>query len=500
VKRASFRLRVDRAAVVMRARAACAAALTLALVLACGEGTSPSSGRTGIRLLAGSGQTDTVDAVLAGALVVEVRDTLGTLASGQVVRFEATADTLPVVGVADLASEDFAGFAAVTTNSQGQAAVLVRLGPKAGTARVGISVPVFGLADSARFTVRPGAPCSVNGEPADTTVGLGASFQLRARVADRHANALAGSVTYQALDSAVSVSAAGVVTAHAVGIGRILAMAAGVPSDTSHVGVVPTATIAASTSGGVMIVNLDGSGAQTLTVPNAAYNGRFPTWLSATSLAVMDGQHYGELLRVSTSGAVQYLVPATDTVVLEVWPQASRDGSWIYFGGLVPAYSTSGISVWRVQPSGAGLERVSPPNADGEGDTFPSPSPDGTRVAIATTRFGSFTLAVIDVATKQLTALGVWGQSPRWAPAGDSIAYLGGGSQSEVWLVNANGGGNRRVSPAGRGYALGIDWSPDRHWIIARGPASLELIEVATGRVLPLLGLPSDLSQPVWKP
>jgi Tol biopolymer transport system component len=246
-----------------------------------------------------------------------------------------------------------------------------------------------------------------------------------------------------------------------------------------------------------MVVNLDGSGYSVLPVATADYQGRYPSWISPTAIAAMDGQYYARVLRVGTSGTVQYLVPNADTVVLEVWPQASRDGSWIYFGGLVPGYSTAGVSIWRVQPTGTGLQRVSPSNVDGQGDTEPSPSPDGTKIAVATTRFGGFTLAVIDVATAQITNLNVPGQGPRWAPAGDTIAYLSG---SEIWLVSSGGGGARRVSPLGRSYGLGIDWSPDRHWIIARGSMSLELIEVATGQFLTLPGLPGGPYQPAFKP
>jgi hypothetical protein len=215
----------------------------------------------------------------------------------------------------------------------------------------------------------------------------------------------------------------------------------------------------------------------------------------------MDGQYYARLVTVSTGGAVQYPIPTTETtVVFEVWPQAARDGSRIFFGGLVPGYSTSGVSVWRIKPNGDSLTRVSPPNIDGVSDTYPSPSPDGTTVAVATTRFGGFSLALIDVATSQLTNLGVAGIAPRWAPAGDSIAYLGGPSGSEIWLVNSSGSGARRVSPPGRGYQPGMDWSPDRKWIIARGAGGLELISVATGAALPLTTVTSDASQPAWKP
>lgn len=473
-----------------------------ALATSCSDSTSPGGGRqvVGIRIIAGSGVSDTVDAVLAQALVVEVRDTVGALAGGQVVRFAEVPDTLGALSVAPLAGQVFGSFVAETTTAQGQASVLVRFGAKVGPARLAVSVPAYGFSDTAGFTVLAGKPFRVLIRPSDTAIVVGAAFPLRTAVVDRYGNPRSAPVAYATLDTTVRVSTGGSVTGQTVGLGRIVASATGLLPDTARVSVLPVATIAASTTGGILIVNLDGSGSRSITVPTANYNGRFPSWLSATTIAAMDGQYYARLLRVSTSGGVQYLVPTTDTtVVFEVWPQAARDGSWIFFAGLVPGYSTGGVSVWRIKPTGDSLTRVSPPNVDGVSDTYPSPSPDGSRVAVATTRSGDFTLALIDVATSQLTDLGIPGIAPRWAPAGDTIAYLGGGGE-QIWLVSANGSGARRVSQPGRYYVPGMDWSPDRRWIIARGSTSLELVEVATGNVIPLGGLPGDLSQPAWKP
>jgi hypothetical protein len=482
----------------MHTRTMATVVAAVVLASACGDSTNPDTGTPGIRVVAGAGQADTVDATLSQALVVEVRDTAGHLRSGEVVRFQPQPDA-QALSVALLTGE-FSSFAADTTDADGQVDVLVRLGSRAGTALLQVSVPVFGFVDTATFSVNPGGPTTVLAEPSDTTISVGASFQLRAWVADRHVNPRPDAVTYQSFDAAASVAAAGMVTGEDAGIARIVARAAGLSSDTCRVRVQPGGTIAASVTSGVAVVNLDGSEYTVLPIATADYNGRYPSWLADTAIAAMDGQYYAELVRVSLSGAVHYLVPATDVVVLEVWPQASRDASWIYFGGLVPGYNTGGISIWRVHPDGSGLERVSPPNADGRGDTYPSPSPDGTRVAVATTRSGSFTLAVIDVATKQLTDLGISGLAPRWAPASDTIAYMAGSGWSEIWVVDASGGGSRRISLPGRAYATGIDWSPDQRWIIAYGPDGLELVEVATGRVVSLPNLPGGLSQPAWKP
>jgi len=332
-------------------------------------------------------------------------------------------------------------------------------------------------------------------------VYIGGNYQLRANLVDRHGHVLSGSVTYSTPDAPeVTISPSGLVAANAAGRWRVVASAGGL-ADTSWVGVPPTGTIVATTVTGVAIVGLDGSGYQPISVANSADKGRYPTWISATEIAAQDGQYYPELLHITSGGTVTPLVVDTTTTVFEIWPQASRDGAWIYFAGKVPNYSTSGLSIWRIHPNGTNLERVSPANSDGEAETCPSPSPDGTKVVATTTRGGgTYQLAVINVATHALTPLNVSGIQPRWAPAGDTIAYLGGPGWTELWVVSSTGGGARRVSLPGRNYEFGIEWSPDRAWLVARSQYGFELIQVATGAVIPLSSLPAGLSQAGWKP
>src|SRR5688500_4309358 len=54
---------------------------------ACDGGTGPDG--ASLRIVAGSGVTDTIDARLSQALIVEVRDAGGQLVPGHVVRYEA---------------------------------------------------------------------------------------------------------------------------------------------------------------------------------------------------------------------------------------------------------------------------------------------------------------------------------------------------------------------------------------------------------------------------
>ena len=70
-----------------------ASALAVALLAACGDGaTKPPPAEPGIHFVAGAAATDTVGAVAAQALVVEVRRSDGRPAAGEVVRWVTTFD------------------------------------------------------------------------------------------------------------------------------------------------------------------------------------------------------------------------------------------------------------------------------------------------------------------------------------------------------------------------------------------------------------------------
>jgi hypothetical protein len=74
----------------MRAFLRMASCLLAAALIACDDAPlTPPVGAPGVRPVLGANVTDTVDALLAQALVVEVRNLDGRLASGVVIRFNA---------------------------------------------------------------------------------------------------------------------------------------------------------------------------------------------------------------------------------------------------------------------------------------------------------------------------------------------------------------------------------------------------------------------------
>jgi Tol biopolymer transport system component len=107
---------------------------------------------------------------------------------------------------------------------------------------------------------------------------------------------------------------------------------------------------------------------------------------------------------------------------------------------------------------------------------------------------------VFDYTTKTVSAWSVAGMYPSWSPDGTQIAYAEqyGGA---LHLMNADGTNQRVISSGSRTYPESpAAWSPDSKWILAQDFqfGTLDIIEVATGRVLPIVNSAAYTS-PNWK-
>lgn len=107
-------------------------------------------------------------------------------------------------------------------------------------------------------------------------------------------------------------------------------------------------------------------------------------------------------------------------------------------------------------------------------DSDPAYAPDGRRIAFASGRSGGFGIWVCNRDGTDPRLLFDGGAyvsgSPRWSPDGRWLAFdsrfhaSGKGGVPEVYLVNAKGGGLRRLT-SGPGGAVAPSWSHDGRWI-----------------------------------
>lgn len=476
-------------------------------VVACGSDRSTGPLGASLSIVAGGSATDTVLTELPQALVVEVHNDQGVIEPGIVVRFEVLPDPaspLPAwqqapLFVGPIDSPNYGNFAIDSTDTNGRARVLIKLGRMAGSERLAISVPEYGLVDTCTYEVLPGQVAGVSVSPADTVLLPGAHLQLRARVVDAFGNDRSDAVpTYVAGSSNITVGQSGAVEATAAGRALVIASAGNV-ADTAWMSVVPAGAFVAYTNGlpggalGVVTMNNDGSGYKLIANLSTANfgDGAGPAFSPDHKKVVFfNDQGIGEgtrlyLADVGTGGLTRATPQENNPIVHEEWGRYSADGQWIYFSG---ARSGQNFSLWRVKPDGSSLAELGGGVGAG-GNSIEwrgDPSPDGTRIAFVG---DGATIQVMDIASGAIDPnIHVPGQTPRWSPDGTHIAYVRGGyiDGNAIYVMNADGTGNRLVSRTDRSYWEELDWTADGKWLLIRGSQELEFVSVDNGDYLPL--------------
>jgi hypothetical protein len=223
------------------------AVLTTAAVTglgACKGPGEPGGDGLALRIVAGGNTSDTISARPTQGLVVRVLDEDGRAASLVEVRFDGGPGGMRVSPVS---GQFFSNFASAVTDANGRATVRVAFGTRAGPDWIAVAVPVFGMTNTARYTIQPGNAVSVAPSPSDTIIPLGGTFAYREPLRDRANNAITATATYTASGNAVQVSSSGTVTGLAVGFATVtgtVTLNGATLTGQARVGVVPTATIA----------------------------------------------------------------------------------------------------------------------------------------------------------------------------------------------------------------------------------------------------------------
>ena len=501
------------------------ALLCLALAAGCsGDGPTGSGepGSPGLSIVAGANAADTIDALLTQALVVAMHDLAGRPMADVFVRFTPITGppaTTPMVRIGLLDAKSL-GSSPITlrTDERGRAAVLVRLGQTAGTARLRVDAPDLGHEAIASVQVEPGAPHVLAAAPEDTALYVGASVAVTSIVRDRVGNAIPATPTFSPpADGSPIALAAGSVHAERIGRGFVVAVH-GALADTTWISVMPRGTIVAyeppafeSGSGGtvtlpprLVLLELDGSQHHTLLelTPTQSFgglnDGPQPRWApSGTEVAYI---RFNELRAVNLAGTTRLIVGAPRRVWHDFSPEYGPNGEWIYF--TLAEVPESGPTLRRVRPDGTGEE---PTPADWPQPAAPGPAPTGNLVAYQTHGYLSSVIRLFDAGTGARIALDVPGRWPRWSPTGEWIAYLD--LEGRLRVMRPDGSGRRLV--AGGIFANGnYTWSPDGEWIIISGAqytaddpfrVGLSVVNVASGEVLPLR-LSRTIIQPSWRP
>jgi WD40 repeat protein len=459
-------------------RTACCTLLVAALTYACDSSTEPGS--RGVRVVSGGSQTDTVFAVLAQPLVVEIRDSTGRLASGVTVRFQSLLNSngnSVLVWKADQQKWDI--FTTAVVDAKGRASTRMKVMAEAGTMRLQIGVPEWGIADTVTFTSTPGAPQRWTISPYDTAMRSGTSFTLKAIVGDQFTNPVPGAVpTFTA--TGVSVSPTGQVTTTTAPSRAKIVVSYKTMKDSVSVSVLPRLAMVINrsdaVSAAVVSINSDGTGSTTLATTTD--RSIAPSSVASTPSVVYyrgTASSTGKVWVVQPNGTPQLLLPGQARA--ESWPTLSPDGTWVYF-------VRDARSLWRVHLDGSGLDSLT---SFKQARTYMAPtvSPDGVSVAIEDSIGG---VKIVDVATKAARTTGFPCAAPRYSPDGTSFACV---SPTDVSITRIDGT-NQKIIASMAPYPVsdplsGVDWTPDGKWlVVAVANGTARLFEISSGAVIDL--------------
>lgn len=268
--------------------------------------------------------------------------------------------------------------------------------------------------------------------------------------------------------------------------------------------------------GGEHIFSIDAQGASRLQLSAEGSANKYPAWSADGALIVFSSNRTGafELWTMRADGTAQTQIAVRlrgDKVV----PQLSPDGATIVFAYVDPAVGHP--EVWSVSANGGNARRLTTTPKAATGPTWsllPHFSPDGRRIAYASTASGSSQIWIMDAdgsgqtqITRGLGAEFPDANAPKWSPDGSHIAFWAGLETQcgEIWTMRPDGTDARQLTDQpGTISSDNPAWSPDGTKILfdtnRRRSAQMWIMNVDGSAQQPLVDIGIGDTQFSWQP
>lgn len=218
---------------------------------------------------------------------------------------------------------------------------------------------------------------------------------------------------------------------------------------------------------GLMVMNIDGTNLRRVSWTSALEDA-CPYWAQGESL-VFHSTRKGSTPRLYTAGTWEGAenVESVQDVMRGTEPAYGRYPAWVPGGRIVYEYfeqSGNFRGLWVMNQDGSNPVSIT----DHPGDTVPSVSPRGDKVAFMSERTGRWEVYVVNIdgrGFRQLTNSGGYNSGlPTWSPDGNHIAFVSDrDNQWAIWVMKSNGSCERKLFNLDDGtlnWAERISWAP----------------------------------------
>ena len=261
----------------------------------------------------------------------------------------------------------------------------------------------------------------------------------------------------------------------------------------------------------IYVMGPDGSDTRRLTTGSAS---------DQTPSLSHDGSRiaFARLMRRQQPNSDIYIMASDGTDVMQLtsdktqesFPAWSPDGRRIVFQAgthdVPPTPTDQSARLYVINADGSAS---APLTGNDAGETTPSWSPDGTRIAFSSSFFGNWEIHVVgfnNAEQRRLTNSPAEDIFPVWSPDGSRIAFVSNrGGSHEIYVMKLDGGEPEQVTTDAKlNQFSGLSWSPDGLSIafVTRrtGDSDIFSISLRSGKETPLTWSERPDLSPSWGP
>jgi len=239
------------------------------------------------------------------------------------------------------------------------------------------------------------------------------------------------------------------------------------------------------------------------------WNDEYPVWSpDGTRIAyTADPQGHYDIFVMNDDGSS--ITRLTTAESHEKEPAWFPGGKSIAYSKEIKKFIRKQLTLWHVDTQTKKTERIIP--GYNKGHAIPDISPMGRFLTFTGKRTIGWDSALFDMEKNKVQFLDEGGKScrGRFSSDGKKLAYVSSiaDGKGDIWIMNTDGTGKRRLTERDETYDYFPAWSPDDRFIIFNsshqhdhnGDWALYIIEVRTGEVRLLFDSPGNDVFPDWR-